>query len=350
MSELPRGASGDFDAEFAPKYVARVPTKWQVLLSYEPLKSELSMPMLIKRGGDSTSPQVDGELWRTSCSVARRFLNLVTLVNEIMQIITTLLSFIVPVLLVAVAIAQTAHESPRKLVNPRGPFAKLTGQITQLVPFDNGYGNGFIVGADGCHVLTNFHVAFGMATDSETSEIEMVDKIEVGHTVNFTFDLDASLGKFRRSSKAKVVGFGNYEAGTSQGFLGDIALLRLERCLGKDYGQLEMDRPPAEKRVSSGKLMTVSLSRNRNGINEVLVEEGCRASGATSVTGMMLSNCDSVPGMSGSMILEEGEDKRWRLAGISTDRSKYADGTKVSQAIYIKIINKFLDRSNGLIK
>ena len=248
---------------------------------------------------------------------------------------------------VLVAMPAAADISPRRPVDPKGSFAKLTGQITQTGPSDGGFGNGFIVGADGCHVLTNFHVAFGKSVDPKTGEVEMVDNTEVGHTVNFAFDLDASTGKFKTTLKAKVVEFGNYESGTSQGFLGDMALLRLERCLGKDYGQLEIDRPPVEKRVASGKLMTVSSSRNKFGKNEVLVEEGCRASTATSVTGMMLSNCESVPGMSGSMILEEGTDKKWRLAGITTDRSKFADGTKVSQAIYAKVINKFLDGALG---
>jgi hypothetical protein len=45
--------------------------------------------------------------------------------------------------------------------------------------------------------------------------------------------------------KAKVVEFGNYEIGTSAGFLGDMALLRLESCLGKEYGHLEIDRQRA---------------------------------------------------------------------------------------------------------
>lgn len=239
-----------------------------------------------------------------------------------------------------------ATASPRKPVDPRGMFAKLTGQISQ-VGQPAGFGNGFVVGAEGCHVLTNFHVAFGKSSNPQTGETEMVDTVEVGHTVNFAFDADSKTGNLKRTFKAKVVEFGNYEFGTSRGFTGDIALLRLETCLGKEYGHLEFDRPPVDKKVPTGRLMTVSSARNAANKNEVLVEEGCRAASTTAVSGMMLANCENVAGMSGSMILEEGQDKKWRLAGISTMRSTYADGTPVSKAIYAKVINQFIDSALG---
>lgn len=235
-----------------------------------------------------------------------------------------------------------ADESRRKPADPSGPFARLTGQITQTTPSDEGFGNGFIVGAEGCHVLTNFHVAFGKSANPTTGEVEMVDNVAIGHAVNFSFDLDPKTGEFRKTIRAKVVEFGNYELFTSRGFLGDLALLRLESCIGKDYGQLEIDRPDGGKRLPNGKLMTVSSARV-DGKNEVLVEEGCRARPATAITGMMLSDCESVPGMSGSMILEEGPDRQWRLAGVTTGGGAYVNGRQISKAIYATALNKFLD-------
>ena len=263
-----------------------------------------------------------------------------------MQIVRNILAIILSVAFVA----SEAQEVQRRPVNPQGPFAKLTGQITQVVPTDDGYGNGFIVGVKGCHLLTNFHVAFFKSTDPQTGKLEMVDNTEVGYTVNFAFDLESKTGKFKRTTKAKVVEFGNFEEGTSQGFLGDMALLRLETCLGKEYGQLEIDRPVVPKTLPNGNLMTVSSSRNASGKNEVLVEEGCRARTATPVIGMMLSNCEAVPGMSGSMILEEGADKKWRLAGISSSIGAIVNGKHISKAIYASEINKFLDRVPGWSK
>ena len=241
-----------------------------------------------------------------------------------------------------IAIPAIADVTARKPIDPKSPYAKLTGQITQLVATDDGFGNGFVVGADGCHVLTNFHVAFGKSTDAKTGEIELVDRVEVGHTVNFAVDVDAKSGKFQRTIKAKVVEFGNYEAGTSRGFLGDMALLQLETCLGKEYGDLPIDRPTAGKNLPTGRLMTVSSSRNSSGKNEVLSEVGCQARAATTITGMMLSNCEIVPGMSGSMILEE-VDNEWRLAGISTEGGAVVDGRQISKAIYASAVNRFLD-------
>ena len=124
--------------------------------------------------------------------------------------------------------------------------------------------------------------------------------------------------------------------------------MRLETCLGEEYGQLEFDRPEPNKRVPTGRLMTVSSSRNRStGNSEVLTEEGCRAAAGTSVTGMMLSNCEAKAGMSGSMILEEGVDKKWRVAGMTTMANSFSDGSKVSKAIYVKVINKFMDSALG---
>ena len=254
--------------------------------------------------------------------------------TKISVLILTLASFAAPA---------GAQDPVRKPVAPDGPFARLIGLITQIGAKGEEYGNGFVVGSEGCHVLTNFHVAFGKSVDRKTGEIEMVDDVEVGHTVNFEFKLDRKTGTFQNSLKAKVVEFGNYESGTSHGFLGDLALLRLEKCLGAQYGHLEIDRPAAGKTLPTGQLMTVGASRSSLGKVEIAVEEGCRARSATPVIGMMLSNCEIVGGMSGSMILEEGADKRWRLAGVSTSAGAHVNGKQISKAIYATAINKFLN-------
>ena len=247
-----------------------------------------------------------------------------------------LLVGITATLLSVVAVAQS-----RQPVDPMSPFAKLTGQLSQT-PGSSAFGNAFIVGQDGCHILTNFHVAFGKSKDPKTGEIKFVDNIDVGHTVYFAFDLDARTGKFQRTMKAKVVEYGDYEAGTAPGMLGDIALLRLETCLGPKYAGIEIDRPAPGKRVPTGELMTISSSRDASGKNEVLVEEGCHALPFTAVTGIILASCESVPGMSGAMILELGEDQKWRLAGMNIGRST-GGGKQPSKVLYASAINKFLD-------
>ncbi len=236
-------------------------------------------------------------------------------------------------------------DQTRKPVDPQSQFAKLTGQISQVGATGRGFGNGFIVGSEGCHVLTNFHVAFGKSADAKTGEIEIVENVNVGHTVNFAFDLDASTGEFKRRLLAKVVEFGNYEFNTARGFLGDIALLRLEKCLGHEYGQLEIDRPAPGKTLPEGLLTTVSSSLDSTGKNVVLVESGCRADTGTTITGMVLSYCETVPGMSGSMILEEGSDKKMRLVALATGGGARVSGKQISKSIYVTVINNFLDEA-----
>lgn len=241
-----------------------------------------------------------------------------------------------------------AQTTGRKVADPKGRFTKLVGELTQIKDA-KGAGNAFIVGAQGCHIVSNFHVAFGKSKDPKTGEIEIVENADVGHKVNFAFDLDAKTGKFKRSMKATVVEFGNYEADTKTGLLGDLAILRLDSCLGREFAGPELDRPDTAKSVPSGKLMTVSTSRKATDPrqSEILVEEGCKADSQTPIGGVMVSNCETPPGTSGSMVLEQGADQNWRLVGISTSNRTLKDGTVVSFAIYSRVLTKFIDSVIG---
>lgn len=256
-------------------------------------------------------------------------------------------AFLVSVIgLITVPVA--AEESARKPMDPKSPnpFAKLVGEISQL-PSSGGnlVGNAFVVGRDGCNILTNFHVAFGKTKDAE-GNVTLFEKTEVGHTVTFSLDLDSKTGKFKRQMKAKVIEYGNYQSGTTRGFLGDVAVLQLESCLGKEYAGPELDRPEPTKRSPTGKLTTVSTSRDESGKNQILIQEGCRAEN-TPVTGMLVSNCEIVPGMSGSMVLEEGDDGKQRLVGLNVQHNFFRDGRKVAVGIYSKVLTKFLDGALG---
>ncbi len=249
-------------------------------------------------------------------------------------------------LMVLASTPSIADVSARKPADPKNQFTKLVGHITQLNSADPRiYGNAFVVGNDGCFVLTNAHVAFGTGKrDFETGEVELIENIDVGHAVNFSFDLDSKAGKFQKKIKAKVVEFGNYESGTSRGIIGDIAILRLESCLGKSYAGLEIDRPAATKRIPIGNLMTVSATRDeQSGRIEVLVEQGCKSLPDTPATGLVLSTCENPPGTSGSMLLEEGQDGKWRLVGLNTNQVTMTDGSKIARSIYASEINRFAD-------
>lgn len=250
-------------------------------------------------------------------------------------------------ILVLMSASVMAESTGRKVVDPESnPYAKLVGEVTQ-VGNTKFVGNAFIVGSKGCHIVTNYHVAFGKHKDPKTGEIEIVENADIGHIVNFAFDLDGKTGIFRRMMKAKVIDFGNYEADTTQGLVGDLAILQLESCMGTEYGGPKLDRPEAGKFTPKGNLMTVSTSRNEKGLNEILVEDGCKAEARTPAAGIMISNCDVRAGMSGSMILEHAQDGPLRLVGMSTEGKNLNDGSRISIAIYSRALTKLIDSAIG---
>lgn len=241
-----------------------------------------------------------------------------------------------------------AQSTGRKVADPNGRFAKITGELTQIKD-PQGAGNAFVIGAQGCYIASNFHVAFAKSKDPVTGKVEILENADVGHTVNFAFDLDAKTGKFKKTVKATVVEFDNYEPETTTGFVDDLVILRLENCLGKEYAGPELDRPEAKKFVPAGRLMTVSTSRKGNDLsrNEILVEEGCRSESVTVIAGAFFLNCHFEPGMSGSMVLEQGADQQWRLVGISTGIRTLKDRSKKPVAIYSLKLTPFIESVIG---
>ncbi len=239
-------------------------------------------------------------------------------------------------------------EQTRKFADPKNPYSKLVGAVTQL----NGkglLGNGFIIGAGGCHVVTNVHIAFGASKDSKGA-ITLVDDVSVGHQTQFHFDFDQKSGKFKRQMKATVVEFGNYDGSTRRGSTKDVAVLKLESCLGPDYGIIEFDNEAHTKRFPEGKLTTFSYGV-LNG-KEGIIEEQCDPMLSTPITGLMLSNCVSEEGMSGSMLLEKSKtDAKYRLVGIFQGRDSIVGADEkpqgVSVAVYARAFNPIIASALG---
>ncbi|MYM67708.1 hypothetical protein GTP45_12800 [Pseudoduganella sp. FT55W] len=236
------------------------------------------------------------------------------------------------------------QESLRKPVDPSGTLAKLVGEVSQ--PQSELIGNAFIVGQNGCHIMTNLHVAYGKSKDMATGKVELFDELAVGHVVNFAFNLDAQTGRFKGSMTAKVIEFGSYQEGTKRGLVGDVAVLRLESCLGKEYGALIFDRPEPGQRTPIGRLKTISSVKMPDERRAIVSQEGCSAERITTVTGLFLSNCDMPPGSSGSMVLEEHNGK-WHLVGMPVRQLTVVGETPVGIAIYVSALNKILDSALG---
>jgi hypothetical protein len=203
----------------------------------------------------------------------------------------------------------------RKVADPKGKYAKLAGQITQLdnhLPGKRAWsGNAFVIGSEGCFLMTNFHVAFDTGENDPVSGMGIVrGDYDVGHKVNFNFDLNARTGKFDRQVKATVVEFGNHGDAN-----GDIAILRLDECLGKEYGHLEL--VSYTRGTPKGRIMTVSSAKTADQKGNVInVEEGCSAQRTPAAPDVIALHCDGERGMSGSMVLEEQAGGEWKLVGL----------------------------------
>lgn len=254
------------------------------------------------------------------------------------QIIAKTIGCVIAALVTVPAFAQ---ESVRKPVDPRGQFARLAGEVT--APDSQMAGNAFIIGSEGCHILTNYHVAFGESVDA-SGKVKLVgrEKRTTERVVNFAFDLDSKTGKFKRNTRAKVVEFGNFQNGTVMGMMGDVALLRLENCAGKEYGTLPINRPAQGKETPVGKLQTFSVQRSEDGSYKIVSQEQCAADTFTTAVGLFVSNCEIRPGDSGSMVLEDVGGKM-QLAGIYSKHTVLQDGTTTTISVFATEILKITD-------
>jgi hypothetical protein len=126
--------------------------------------------------------------------------------------------------------------------------------------------------------------------------------------------------------------------------------LKLDSCLGPDFGTIEFDQEAHSKRFPDGKLMTVSYGVLDG--KEGIIEEQCDSIQSTPITGLMLSTCFNEAGMSGAMILEKSKsDGKFRLAGIMQghDMVVGSDGSPVTVpvAVYARAFNPIIAAALG---
>lgn len=255
------------------------------------------------------------------------------------QAVILALMLIFSMLEVAAANAQT-----RKFIDAKSEYGRIVGIISQL----DGTGlvsNGFVVGKSGCHVVSTFHSVYGINIDSEGNTV-LADDLSVGRKVRFLVDWDSKGRRFKHDINASVVEIGNYVRDTRRGRTQDIAVLKLDICLGSQYGTLAFDHEASRKRFPIGDLLTIGFG-TINGEVGIIVEE-CAALQGTPITGLMITNCYTEPGSSGMMYLEKNsDDGKFRLVGVHQGRETLADGTNVPVAVYARAFNPILDRALG---
>lgn len=240
-----------------------------------------------------------------------------------------------------------AVDEGRKMIDPATePVSKVVVQVAQLLGISKGAGNGVVVGSEACHVLTNFHVAYGKGNKPEGGMI-LVDNQEVGHVVEVGVDLDTKTGTFRRRIKARVVEFGNFEEGNSMGMRGDLAMLKLDECLGKQYGLVKIEKPEQGQVAPLGALTVLGFSKITETKFALFAEKTCGAVQKTPIAGLFVSTCESLPGTSGSPVLKQDKNGQWLLVGMQTGRLTLKGGEMISYALHSSTIAPFVESVLG---
>lgn len=185
-------------------------------------------------------------------------------------------------------------------------------------------GTAFLIGA--CHALTAHHVAFpkdlaatlapaGSARDSRASKAQ------------FLIGADPTRpGQFASRSRVRVVAAGRFSDAGYAGMAGDWALLKLDVCLGRQYGFLKLGRAVADSPMPTGMLMVVGYPRSRAHLPGLTVERGCRARDHGPVNGLVGIDCAFESGMSGAPVLEHRRGRGWQVVGLVQQTLGSVDG------------------------
>jgi hypothetical protein len=208
------------------------------------------------------------------------------------------------------AAANVFVEDRREQRDSSLPIFRSVGMLVH--PEAGGGGTAFLVSS--CHIVTAYHVAFPRGRSNVAGETV---RAKVRQAAEFIIGPDpAAPGTFATHSRATVVAFGNFSAGSFHGMAGDWAILKLDECLGKKFGFLKFARPGRHSPMPRGELMTVGFPRSRANEPGITVETGCRARDHGPVPGLVGVDCAFEAGMSGGPVLERQSDDSWLVVGL----------------------------------
>jgi hypothetical protein len=205
-------------------------------------------------------------------------------------------------------------------------------------------GNGFVFGKDGCHVMTNFHVAFAKTKDSE-GKIVFVDNIDVGHPVLVMANIQSN-GKMTKL-KGKVVEYGNYNSRRLRGRSEDIAIIKLDTCLGPEFGIARIDNPKREVTVPQTAIATLSLEKIDAERSVVMHEEECFSFLKAPTRWVFFQTCATLDGMSGSPIFRKDADGGYTIVGMTTGSIFPPDGEPIKYAVYASGMVRYIRTTVG---
>jgi hypothetical protein len=271
-----------------------------------------------------------------------------TIVKKSASKITLKMALLTSAMFSSVSFAQVVSKGRMPISADSHPLGKIVVLINQVGGEKVSYGNGFIIGKDGCHVVTNFHVAFAK-DKTPKGKLVLVDNVDVGHEVMVQADLNSRTGQFsKRNLKARVVEFGDFRENSEVGMREDMAVLKLETCLGKEFGIAKFE--PSEQGVhvpKNGRISTLSISKDETLKNEMFLEEDCVAASGSPVAGVFGMNCKLISGMSGSMVFNKDLDGGYTIVGMSSRTIGGDIKTAVSMAIFASHLTPFVESVIG---
>ena len=244
------------------------------------------------------------------------------------------------------AAANVFVEDRREQRDSSLPIFRSVGMLVH--PQAGGGGTAFLVSR--CHIVTAYHVAFEKGRNPVTGSVEPL-RGKVGQAAEFAIGPDPkSPGTFATHARATVVAFGNFSDRSFGSTAGDWAILRLNECLGKQFGFLKVARPGRENPMPRGELMTIGFPRSRAGGAGITVETGCRARDHGPVAGLVGVDCAFESGMSGGPVLERQTDGSWLVVGLIQQSTGGTDKLLPSysmayrnQIVYVTAFRKALD-------
>ena len=206
------------------------------------------------------------------------------------------------------------NDNRRQASADENPLYRRVGIITRVDEnIDHGHGTAWLSGE--CLITTNYHVAFFKSRKEDGRVI--TTRAKRGVALDFHVDLQAGRTKsFAKTIRAEVIDFGNYMPGDTTGAFEDFVLLKLDQCIGQDLGFLEVKSPSLEYERPKGDLMMIGYPQDRWTAPGITVETGCKAHHESAGIGGATLDCSSMPGSSGSPVLQRQGDGSYVVAGI----------------------------------
>ncbi len=257
-----------------------------------------------------------------------------------------LLSVLSMVAAASVANATVYGSDPRKQVSPdENPIYQRVGVITKAGT-DEVLGTAWLSGE--CQITATYHSVF--FKERAASGKVITSRGKKGVAVDFHIGLKPGKTKsYEQKIRAEVVDFGNYMPGDTTGTFQDYAHLKLDSCVGKDIGYLEVKRSKGTFEKPDFDLMVVGFHQDRYFSQAgISVEIGCKAQDLSAGVGGATVDCSAMPMCSGCPVLEKQVDGKYLVTGMMVNGPmKYAEHYSVETANWMVLSDVF---SDSLIK